>query len=466
MEQSRNKATRAIYIGHGLAILLSVVLMASSMYALTGLQEISHKIYRHPFSVNNAALKLKNNVLTIRKDMLQIANGAGPTEQNIKDIAVAEALTHENLLVIKSNFLGDMSKVGEIESMLDQWQQKRAQILGLIGQNKRVQAEKLINTIGLELSESILERIDYVENFSSHRAESFVNESDQMLSFELNMLTGITLLVMLAFATTAYLTQRFVQQYRLLKKTEEEVRQLNAELDQRVKERTAELESFSYSVSHDLRVPLRAIDGFSRILLEEYQEKLDDEGKRLLGVVRSNTVRMAQLIDDILAFSRLGRKEMASRDVSMLELVNATAAELAPSWAERDVKLEIGTLPATHGDAAMLRQVWVNLLSNAVKFTRHQSSAMITVGAYTKGRETVYYVKDNGVGFDMQYVEKLFGVFQRLHGPTEFEGTGIGLAIVRRIITRHGGRVWAEGRINEGATIYFALPAQEKDHEC
>lgn len=466
MEQFRNKATRAIYIGHGLAILLSVALMASSIYALTGLQEISHKIYRHPFSVNNAALKLKNNVLTIRKDMLQITSGAGLTGQNKKDIAAAEILTRENLLVIKNNFLGDMSKVSEIESMLGQWQQERAQIFDLIGKNKRAQAEELVNTIGLKLSESISERIDYVESFSSHRAESFMNDSDQMLSFELNMLTGITILVMLAFATTGYLTQRFVQQYRLLKKTEEEVRQLNAELEQRVKERTAELESFSYSVSHDLRVPLRAIDGFSRILLEEYQEKLDDEGKRLLGVVRTNTVRMAQLIDDILAFSRLSRKEMATREVNMLELVNATAAELASSWAGRDVKLEIGSLPATHGDAAMLRQVWINLLSNAAKFSRHVPTAVIAVDAYRDGNETVYYVRDNGVGFDMQYVEKLFGVFQRLHGPTEFEGTGIGLAIVRRIITRHGGRVWAEGKINAGATIYFALPAQEKDHEC
>jgi len=246
------------------------------------------------------------------------------------------------------------------------------------------------------------------------------------------------------------------------KRAEEEVHRLNAELEERVKERTAELESFSYSVSHDLRVPLRAVDGFSRILLEEYHEKLDDEGKRLVGVVRDNTARMARLIDDILAFSRLGRKEMASQQVDMQALAGDVAAELASSWAERDVKLEIGALPPAYGDAAMLRQVWVNLLSNAIKFTRTKPAARIVVGGHTENEDTIYCVRDNGVGFDMQYAGKLFGVFQRLHDAEEFEGTGAGLAIVKRIITRHSGRVWAESKVDEGAAFYFTLPAREE----
>ncbi|MGB9153748.1 MAG: ATP-binding protein [Alphaproteobacteria bacterium] len=245
---------------------------------------------------------------------------------------------------------------------------------------------------------------------------------------------------------------------------EDEVRQLNAELEQRVKDRTAELESFSYSVSHDLRVPLRAIDGFSRILLEDYYEKIDDEGKRLLNVVRDNTSRMAKLIDDILAFSRVGRKEVVSQKIDMGELVNTTIAELQPSLDGRNVKLEVGALTPAHGDAAMLRQVWVNLLSNAIKFTRSKAPAVISIGSYSDGTETFYYVKDNGAGFDMSYADKLFGVFQRLHSFAEFEGTGIGLAIVKRIITRHGGRVWAEGKTDEGATFYFTLPTIGADH--
>lgn len=246
---------------------------------------------------------------------------------------------------------------------------------------------------------------------------------------------------------------------------------LNAELERRVAQRTAELETaiydlenFNYSASHDLRIPLRAIDGFSRILLEEYSQKFDDEGRRLLNVVRDNTKKMAQFIDDMLAFSRTGSMAMAPAEINMDELVREVVAELEPATAGRELKLEICSLPYTIADRPMMRQVFVNLLSNAIKFSRNKEPAKIVIGGSIKGDEAVYYVQDNGAGFDMQYVGKLFGVFQRLHSVTEFEGNGIGLAIVKRIVTRHGGRVWAEGKVNEGATIYFALPAKEEAH--
>jgi len=253
------------------------------------------------------------------------------------------------------------------------------------------------------------------------------------------------------------------------KQAEEKIRQINAELERRVADRTAELEAankeleaFSYSVSHDLRTPLRAIDGFSLILLEDYAGTLDDEGKRLLNVVRNNTARMSQLIDDILRFSRAGRTEMSFSEIDMEKIVREVLDELGPLAAGHSVQINLDGLPAAMGDRAMMRQVVGNLLSNAIKFSSKQEDARIDIGGRTEGGSVVYYVKDNGVGFDMRYAGKLFGVFQRLHGVDEFEGTGIGLAIVKRVIARHGGAVWAEGEVGKGAAFYFSIPLKER----
>ncbi len=222
-----------------------------------------------------------------------------------------------------------------------------------------------------------------------------------------------------------------------------------------------ELEAFSYSVSHDLRAPLRAIDGFSRVLLEDYIDKLDDEGKRYLNIIGSNTRKMGQLIDDLLLFSRLGRQEIRRSDINMEKLAKTVFEELKLSVPERKLQIIINTLFPAQGDQAMVRQVLVNLLSNSIKFTRPKETAVVEVDGRSEGDENIYAIKDNGVGFDMQYVGKLFGVFQRLHSTEEFEGTGVGLAIVQRIIHRHGGRVWAEGEVGKGATFFFTLPRRE-----
>ncbi|MFA4944613.1 MAG: ATP-binding protein [Lentisphaeria bacterium] len=248
------------------------------------------------------------------------------------------------------------------------------------------------------------------------------------------------------------------------RRAEAAVRQANAELESRVAARTAqleaankELEAFSYSVSHDLRAPLRAIDGFVQILEEDFAPQLSGEARRCLGVVQGNARKMGRLIEDLLKFSRLGRQPLVKREVDVNELVRAALEDLRLEQEGRSLDLRLGGLPPCQGDPALLKQVWLNLLGNAFKYTRRRERALVEVGGRREAGEVEYWVKDNGAGFDMAYAGKLFGVFQRLHGESEFEGTGIGLAIVKRIVLRHGGRVWAEGQPEVGATFHFAL---------
>jgi PAS domain S-box-containing protein len=254
------------------------------------------------------------------------------------------------------------------------------------------------------------------------------------------------------------------------KLSEMAIRELNEELEAKatlLESSNKELESFSYSVSHDLRAPLRAIDGFAEMLEEDYGGKLDAEAQRYLAVIRDNSKRMGMLIDDLLAFSRLGRQTVTKAEVAVDSLVREVIAELLHALPPRDgrpaPRIDVGPLPNVRGDRSLLRQVWTNLIANALKYTGKTEQPIIQIGGSAGDHVNEYYVRDNGVGFSMMYVEKLFGVFQRLHRADEFSGTGVGLAIVKRVVERHGGRAWAEGKIDEGAIFSFALPRERGD---
>lgn len=244
-----------------------------------------------------------------------------------------------------------------------------------------------------------------------------------------------------------------------------EIKSMNDSLEKKVKERTSELEiankeleAFTYSVSHDLMAPLRIIDGFSQVLLDDYRNKLDEDGFQTLQVIKRNATRMGELVNDLLNLARLGRANLVKRNLDMTDLVTAVIDEMRFSTNKLAAKIKLQELKPADCDHTLIKQVWSNLLSNAIKYSKNNPNPQIEIGSIDKSGQIVYYIKDNGVGFDPQYSGKLFGVFQRLHKATDFPGTGVGLAIVYRIITRHGGKVWADAKVNEGAVFYFTLP--------
>lgn len=265
---------------------------------------------------------------------------------------------------------------------------------------------------------------------------------------------------------TLELEDRVSERTEELRESEREVRTLNAELEKRVLQRTAQLEgvnkdleAFAYSVSHDLRAPLRHIVSFIELLKERMSTALDNESLRYFNIVSDEATRMGVLIDDLLKFSRIGRTEVQKASVDLNLLIQEAIRELEPEARGRNVMWQIGDLPFIYCDQSMFRLVWINLISNALKYTRPRERTEIAIGCTTGiNGENVFFIRDNGVGFDMKYADKLFGVFQRLHRADEFEGTGIGLANVKQIINKHGGRVWAEAAPNSGAAFYYSLP--------
>lgn len=293
-----------------------------------------------------------------------------------------------------------------------------------------------------KLQNGITEIIDKMQDLESHLLKERVEENKKYqqrfyTSFGILLLTIGVVLALVFLAINGSLNART--------QAEERTKQLNQEL-----------EAFTYSVSHDLRAPLRSVDGYAKVLFEDYGARLDEEGHRVISVIMNNARKMGNLIDDLLEFSRIGRKEITRMAIDM----NALVQDVVRTETGRAV-FSIDELPSVRGDQNLMRQVWVNLISNAVKYSSKHEHPSIAVSSYLNDGHVVFSVKDNGVGFDMQYVHKLFGVFQRLHHTKEFEGTGVGLALVQRIVQKHGGNVWAEGMPDKGATFYFSLPVSD-----
>jgi signal transduction histidine kinase len=246
---------------------------------------------------------------------------------------------------------------------------------------------------------------------------------------------------------------------RLVSKRTMEIQAMNEEIlsqNDQLQDMVKELEAFSYSISHDLRAPLRSLIGYSKMLEEDFNEKLDEEGRRMLNVIQHNAARMNNMIDDLLKFSKLGKTELQKFKIDSEKLLKNILAEINIST-QHNAEIKLNPVPPIFADSELISQVWINLISNAIKYSAKKETPVVEIGSYSDGDEVVFYIKDNGAGFDMKYVDKLFGVFQRLHKMDEFEGTGVGLALVHRIVAKHGGRVWAEGEVNQGATFYFSL---------
>ena len=311
---------------------------------------------------------------------------------------------------------------------------------------------KYLNGTGVQKMEKVRADADLMiaEENSLLQERLRVLDTVRSRSEILQLVGGLTSLVLLTAAFVG-----LVKQTLRTNRAEQDAQRSNAQL----RDANNELRAFSYSVAHDLRTPLRAIGGFAQVIVEDHAARLDPEGLRALGRITGNAKMMAQLIDDLLALSKITYQPLHSSKIDMTELVRGAYRDLMEMQDGRVVECEITTLPPASGDASLLRQVWINLIGNALKFTRQQAHPRIEIGGNVAGPEFAsYYIRDNGAGFDMQYADKLFGAFQRLHRPADFEGTGIGLALVQRIVHRHGGTIWGEGKENDGAFFAFTLP--------
>ncbi|HEX6550133.1 MAG TPA: ATP-binding protein [Gammaproteobacteria bacterium] len=329
----------------------------------------------------------------------------------------------------------------------------------MIDARRQQQAGAAAELSGMAGTYQLLQQIDgLLENMEQSEKQLLNQRIEHARVTAIYTVAVFALLAVSMFGIKLYLFLRIKDEVQERERMDEDLIRAKQVLEATNKE----LESFSYSISHDLRSPLRAVNGFARILDAEYGSKLDDEGRRIISVIVRNSEKMSALIDDLLAFSRVGRDPVSKGEVNMAALVSKVHSDLTTASEYASTQFSLGDLPNADGDPAMLTQVWSNLIGNALKYSSRNPAPEVTVAGELRDGECIYSVQDNGVGFDMKYYGKLFGVFQRLHSDAEYPGTGVGLAIAQRIVTRHGGRIWAEATPGQGATFRFSLPREAR----
>ena len=431
-------------------------------------QEVLHAIRETMVLITDAETGQRGYVLTGRNEYLAPFENAKqqvpPTLRRLRALTQDNPPQQEHIERLQRYAAEKMALLGEAPEMRANPDKLRDAINGGLG-------KRLMDQIRGEVAQMDRVERDLLEQ-RTHESEASAKVT------RLVIIAGFALSLSLIAASYLLLRQEIAERSR----AEQRVSELNTQLERRAHQlevSNRELEGFSYSVSHDLRIPLRAVSGYAQMLEEDVGDMLGAEGRRMLGMVRSNAQTMNMLIDDLLTFSRLGNQALRAVDLDMNQLVSAAVEHCiessqagAESAGQADAngappmppQIIVAALPRAPGDPALLRQVWLNLISNALKYSAPRRPARIEIGGRLQGEELVYFVRDNGVGFDMRYAGKLFGVFQRLHGADEYAGTGVGLAIVQRVVSRHGGRVWAEARLDEGATFSFTLPARAAEH--
>jgi signal transduction histidine kinase len=431
------KVVAGLIITISILISLGVYAYVNNRALLSASREVSHLndvLYHLERTLGRAAdMETGARGFALTRDSALLApyeQGAGETHQHIAHLLAADDLAN-----------GTQQRILALQRLLEQKRQFSAE---LIARSKALGSRVVLDKVLMDSIRQAVASLQYQQTQRLHQCETEMSRRIWHSDVAFISLLGTTIVILIAVFSTlhVYLAGR--------SRAEERAARLNREL-----------EAFTYSVSHDLRAPLRSIHGYSQILIEEYGEKLDADGRRIANTIIKNARKMGRLIDDLLDFSHVGRSTLHHVRVNMYDLVEAVLADVDQKKRE-NLQVHVHTLPWASADINLIRQVWKNLISNALKYSSKKEFPQVWISAFESGTEIVYSIRDNGVGFDMQYVHKLFGVFQRLHKEDEFEGTGVGLALAYRIVALHGGRVWAEAAPAQGATFYFSLPRTVK----